>query len=766
MNIGELNDGIKQVGKTSIDIKGYYDNHDKLVEGLNNVPVAELDKCLDYYASRSGVIVDLRKEIIETLKKGKITVDTLSELLNKHRKGKENQFKSYKNWFSIFYPPITFYGHNSIREFLKAFIEKLISDLKLSEKVKSTLIDFQGARQQGADRLWLAIYNKDQKSQSQGLQFFMEFFNGTIKYGVYRHSNQSYIKQPVNCSYEEFDYNKLLGYFTPETATIENDTPKKRDYKKQFITWLNTKYGVKSGTTNSYLKSIDILSQILNRDLFKTRDARFFKNLYQDLKNEQKKENGKYYHKDAPSYGTNGFYSASIKSYIEFLNTLDEIKQPQENMNFSLNTILYGPPGTGKTYNTVFKAAQIISPNTYITDYDEALKIFNNNLGGRIEFITFHQSYSYEDFIQGLRPDVETKGQLSFDKKDGIFTRIATEALFEYYKKAKRLKAENKERAEKKDENEVYLDFIEHLKNIESKDFKSATGSLISLTSFTKNDNVEFKHANSSRTYLVSGNRLLKLFEIFPDIKQIKNVHTDIRDAIGGCNATVYWVALKEFISFYNKYEKSSDEEKEEVFEEVSYESKKKLLATFDLNLLREVSTEDVPNYVIIIDEINRANISRVFGELITLIESDKRSHGKIPLSCTLPSGEQFVVPSNLYLVGTMNTADKSIALLDIALRRRFEFVPMYPNYNLDYEAKEVLQSINEKIIELKGYDFQIGHAYFMTEDFNLVDCINNKVIPLLLEYFLNDENEVKNILTHAGLEIQDNGWPLQINGN
>ena len=347
-----------------------------------------------------------------------------------------------------------------------------------------------------------------------------------------------------------------------------------------------------------------------------------------------------------------------------------------------------------------------------------------------------------------------------------MFTRIATEALFEYYKKAKRLKAENKERAEKKDENEVYLDFIEHLKNIETKDFKSATGSVITLTSFTKNDNIEFKHANSSRTYLVSGNRLLKLFEIFPDIEQIKNVHTDIRDAIGGCNTTVYWVALKEFISFYNKYEKSSDEEKEEVFEEVSYESKKKLLATFDLNLLREVSTEDVPNYVIIIDEINRANISRVFGELITLVESDKRSHGKIPLSCTLPSGEQFIVPSNLYLVGTMNTADKSIALLDIALRRRFEFVPMYPNYNLDYEAKEVLQSINEKIIELKGYDFQIGHAYFMTEDFHLVDCINNKVIPLLLEYFLNDENEVKNILTHAGLEIQDNSWPLQINGN
>jgi len=179
-----------------------------------------------------------------------------------------------------------------------------------------------------------------------------------------------------------------------------------------------------------------------------------------------------------------------------------------------------------------------------------------------------------------------------------------------------------------------------------------------------------------------------------------------------------------------------------------------------------EVSKKISPqNYVLIIDEINRANISRVFGELITLIEPDKRSHGNIPLSCTLPSGDKFIVPSNLYIIGTMNTADKSIALLDIALRRRFEFVPMYPDYELEFEEKETLRLINERIIDLKGHDFQIGHAYFMTADFDLVTCINNKVIPLLLEYFLNDKNVVEQILKNAGLILQENSWPLKIIG-
>ena len=167
-------------------------------------------------------------------------------------------------------------------------------------------------------------------------------------------------------------------------------------------------------------------------------------------------------------------------------------------------------------------------------------------------------------------------------------------------------------------------------------------------------------------------------------------------------------------------------------------------------------------NFVIIIDEINRANISRVFGELITLIEEDKRYGGKIPMRVTLPSGDPFIVPSNLYIIGTMNTADKSIALLDIALRRRFEFVPKYPDPTVEgvYDSA-VLSLLNKAIQSRKGYDFTIGHAYFMGDDYKLENTVNKKVIPLLLEYFMNNEEEVIKIFKEANINI--GGWPLKM---
>ena len=169
-------------------------------------------------------------------------------------------------------------------------------------------------------------------------------------------------------------------------------------------------------------------------------------------------------------------------------------------------------------------------------------------------------------------------------------------------------------------------------------------------------------------------------------------------------------------------------------------------------------------DYVIIIDEINRANISKVFGELITLIEEDKRWGEVNAISVTLPSGEQFAVPNNLYIIGTMNSADKSISLIDTALRRRFEFIEVTPNYDTiaDASLRIVLERLNKGLVdELDSTDLLIGHAYFIGKtESDLCSIMNNSIIPLLYEYFYDNAKKVKDQVKKAidgfAFELED----------
>lgn len=426
------------------------------------------------------------------------------------------------------------------------------------------------------------------------------------------------------------------------------------------------------------------------------------------------------YPTDSPGYQ---FYYEKLLAIMNDTSTLTN-----SIMNYPLNTIFYGPPGTGKTYTTLIRAAEIIEKRT-IANYGEAQQIFNQHLGDRIEFITFHQNYSYEDFIQGLRPDVENEGNLSFERKDGVFKRIADRAL------------RNLELSEKSSEDiseEIRFDKALQSLTDEIQDSEDAHP-------LNKSVNIIWVDGDAFRYAFKEGNQNTNGLRMkFSDLKEMHRNHVKERQDIKKLTS-ISGLASQHasyFLMVYNKILKH--------------------LPTKEA----AVSPVQKQNYVIIIDEINRANISRVFGELITLIEKDKRSHGSIPLRCTLPSGESFIVPSNLYIIGTMNTADKSIALLDIALRRRFEFEAMYPKYEIEWQEiydVEIFQKINNKIKELKGHDFQIGQAYFMGENSDLVERMNKKVIPLLLEYFMNDEKEVRGILSNAGLTIEENSWPLKI---
>lgn len=169
-------------------------------------------------------------------------------------------------------------------------------------------------------------------------------------------------------------------------------------------------------------------------------------------------------------------------------------------------------------------------------------------------------------------------------------------------------------------------------------------------------------------------------------------------------------------------------------------------------------------NYVIIIDEINRANISKVFGELITLIEEDKRWGELDEMSATLQSGDQFAIPNNLYIVGTMNSADKSISLIDAALRRRFDFIEQKPDSTLVPEGvlRNIFNNINKNLVrELDSTDLLIGHSYFMNKkEADLCNILNHNIIPLLYEYFYDNRKKVAKLLKDA---IGESGARVEI---
>jgi len=228
--------------------------------------------------------------------------------------------------------------------------------------------------------------------------------------------------------------------------------------------------------------------------------------------------------------------------------------------------------------------------------------------------------------------------------------------------------------------------------------------------------------------------------------------------------------SFSEFTTFHPSYQY------QEFIEGISIENKDDSLSykikpgIFKKLAKRALENKD-KNYVLIIDEINRGNISSIFGEFFTLLEDTKRvssteEENPEAVSITLPySQEQLSVPDNLYIIGTMNTTDKSISLLDVALRRRFKFIAVEPNYSIlkDIESLEVskmLQSINERLSVLKGEDFQIGHSYFLNADSikDLQEIFEFKIIPLLKEYFHGDWESICAVLNQEYQSIGDNG--------
>jgi hypothetical protein len=416
--------------------------------------------------------------------------------------------------------------------------------------------------------------------------------------------------------------------------------------------------------------------------------------------------------------------------------------------NLPVNQILYGPPGTGKTYNTINEALAIVDPE-YLAEYEHDRTKIKTRFDelvtkNRIGFVTFHQSFSYEDFVEGLKANSDN-GVLSYSVDPGVFKTICSQAISGVVNNGLNYSNEAANMADS------LSSFIEELAN-QSKVIKTKTGKDFSVKQCSGfNDKVTIT-LSSNQSYDLSKNNFEKAYSY-------NGTWTDISNHS-------YIFPILSYLEENHGLQKSKNNE---------------------FKLDDEQARSYIP-YVLIIDEINRGNISNIFGELITLIEPSKRSGGAEALSVKLPySKESFSVPSNLHIIGTMNTADKSLAQVDIALRRRFEFVEMMPQHGLlsgiaidGIDVAKMLKTINQRIELLYDREHTIGHSFFfpLKDDPSierLARIFELEILPLLEEYFFEDWERVGQVLgdhlkTDASLQFIEEKFTdssvLQLMGN
>ncbi|WP_223232142.1 AAA family ATPase [Campylobacter concisus] len=445
-------------------------------------------------------------------------------------------------------------------------------------------------------------------------------------------------------------------------------------------------------------------------------------------------------------------------------------KQQRSKTNFSLNQIFYGPPGTGKTYGVVRKALEIIEGNAS----NDRSKFKEYVEKGQIKFITFHQSYGYEEFIEGIKPilnndEADSDKEIKYDVEDGIFKKLCKMAKSIEDKANKTLEFNEDVNfwkmslgnSQNPDEDFVFeyciknnvvllgfgnwIDFsdCENIKQILEKMKKETVDFPVTAINRLKN---EIKNGD---IILVSlGNK--KLRAVARVTGEYEFLVQDDLDSFVQARS-VEWIFVPDKPIDYDKF----------LYKQFSQMSIYNIKYNLKIDEFKQIFTKDSQkiekNYVLIIDEINRGNISKIFGELITLIEPSKRLGADDEIMVELPySKEKFGVPSNLYIIGTMNTADRSIALMDTALRRRFEFVEMMPEYDTLNETiieginvGEMLKTINERIEYLYDRDHTIGHAYFInvSDLKTLANVFKNKILPLLQEYFYDDWEKIRLVL-------------------
>lgn len=492
------------------------------------------------------------------------------------------------------------------------------------------------------------------------------------------------------------------------------------------------------------------------------------------------------------------FWQISYEAWYE--NTDKKVASQQSGYNIktksrepnmaNLNRILYGPPGTGKTYCTTELAVQCVAPDWYESlsnDKFKRQKIKDKydelTAKGRVAFTTFHQSFSYEDFVEGIRPVVvegnDNNSNISYEVVDGVFKQLCTNAITtEQTGSTQTVNIEGKNiwklslgNTNISDENEIFNECIDNNYVLlgwgDDIDFSNCSNRREVVAKIEQSHNISL--ADDPSNYKATAVNIFKNAVSIGDLVIISDGNHKFR-AIAEITDDYEFLDTKERYGFQQlrkvKWLRiySPSLPKERLFDKSLSQMAIYQLrdTTIDREKLKQLLTpEPTTNsrelpHLIIIDEINRGNISRIFGELITLLEPDKRKGGTDAREVILPYSKlPFSVPSNLYILGTMNTADKSLAQLDLALRRRFDFVELLPQPKLldgikvhGIAVSKILTVMNQRIEVLLDREHVIGHSYFWSlkdldsddeREIELGNIFKRRIIPLLQEYFFSD---------------------------
>jgi 5-methylcytosine-specific restriction protein B len=440
-----------------------------------------------------------------------------------------------------------------------------------------------------------------------------------------------------------------------------------------------------------------------------------------------------------------------------------------------LNLVLYGPPGTGKTYATAELAVGIC--DGVPPEGREALMARYRELRhlNRIRFVTFHPSFSYEEFVEGIRPVTEN-GQVRYEVRAGIFKKAATYAreLFEKREepvssldlKGRRLFKMSLGDSTLREEDWIYPDCLENgyvsLGFGAGIDF-SGCDTLAAVQERFRDNGEADGYAATAVDYLKNKIRRGDLILVSQGNTRFRAVAEVTGDYFFEAEETGYqhrrpvrwlWSTSGESLPIDTVFSKRLSQMSIYLMDQeaVRWDALREILAPRRAESRAE---SQAPNCVLVIDEINRANLAKTFGELITLLEPSKRLGELDEQEAELPySGDRLGIPPNLYVIGTMNTADRSIALMDTALRRRFSFREMPPRADLlasdagGIDLQALLRAMNERIERIFDRDHALGHTYLMgiTAFDELVQRFQNQIIPLLQEYFFEDWRRIQEV--------------------